>query len=142
AALDEIAHAQLAGYDARIDRTILVDEARIARDDGEGPKAAEGNDDVVDHAIGEILLLGIAADVLERQYSEQRQRGGRGGSSGDDRSLAFQQSIAYPRHSDDPLLAVLARAEGLAERRNLHREVTLFDDGARPAGLHQRGLAD
>ena len=50
-----------------VDRPALVGEARIAGDDEQPANAAQRGDDVLHHPISEILLLRIAAHVLERQ---------------------------------------------------------------------------
>ena len=50
----------------------LVGEARIAGDHEQRLEARQRGDDVLDHAVGEILLLGIAAHVLERQHGDGR----------------------------------------------------------------------
>ena len=79
AAFEDIAHAQFAADLLYVDRLALVGEARIAGDDKEPADAREGGDDLLDHAIGEIVLLRVARHVLERQYRDrgligQRQR--------------------------------------------------------------------
>src|SRR5262249_6367351 len=79
AAFEDIADAQFAPDPFHIDALALVGEARIARDDEQPTDAREGGDDVLDHTIGEVFLLRIAAHVLERQYRDrwfvrQRQR--------------------------------------------------------------------
>ena len=70
-AFEHVAHAQLAGHLPHIDRLALVGEARIAGDHGEPGKAGDRDGDLLDHAVGEILLLGVSAHVLERQYRER-----------------------------------------------------------------------
>ena len=67
AAFEHIAHAQFAPDLLHIDGPALVGEARIARDHEQPAHARQGGDDLLDHAVGEIFLLGIAAHVLERQ---------------------------------------------------------------------------
>jgi hypothetical protein len=71
-ALEHIAHAQFAAYPLHLDSLALVGEARIASDYEEPADAGQAGDNVLDHAVGEIFLLGVAAHVLERQ---DRQRG-------------------------------------------------------------------
>ena len=71
---------KLAPYLLYVDRTALVDEARIAGDDEQPLHTRQAGDDVLDHAICEIFLLGIAAHVLERQHRDrglvgERERG-------------------------------------------------------------------
>src|SRR2546423_149633 len=69
-ALDRLpAHAELAPDPFHVDGLPLVDEARIAGDDKEPSDTGKRGDDLLDHAVREILLLRIAANVLERQHS-------------------------------------------------------------------------
>ena len=67
AALQHIAHAELAAHLLRIHGSALVGEARVARDDEEPADARQRRDDVFHHAIGEIVLLGVAAQIPEGQ---------------------------------------------------------------------------
>ena len=67
AAFQHVAHAQLAAHLLHVDRPALVGEARVARDDEQPADARQRRDDVLDHAVGEIVLLGVAAQVQERQ---------------------------------------------------------------------------
>ena len=76
AALEQIAHAEFARGLTRIDRPALVDEARAARDDREGAEAAERRDQILDHAVGDELLLGIAAEIGEGKNRDRRPDGG------------------------------------------------------------------
>src|SRR6266404_4808572 len=69
-----------------IDGLPFVGEARIAGDDEEPADAGEGGDDLLDHAVGEIFLFGVTAQILEWQHRDRglvRQRecssGGRSG---------------------------------------------------------------
>ena len=72
AAFEHVADAELPGDLPHVDGAALVDEGGIAGDHREGLEAAERGDDVLDDAVGEIFLLGIAAHVLERQHGERR----------------------------------------------------------------------
>src|SRR4051812_6380636 len=77
AAFEHVAHAQLARDLAHVDRTALVGEAGITGDHEEGAHAAERGDDLLDQAIGEVLLLRIAAHVGEGQDRDRRPVGWR-----------------------------------------------------------------
>jgi len=55
-----------------IDRLAFVGKARIAGDHEQPADARERSDDLLDHAVGEILLLRVAAHVLERQHRDGR----------------------------------------------------------------------
>ena len=91
AAFQHITHAEFASDLLDIDGFALVGEARIAGDHEQRLEARQRGDDVLDHAVGEILLLGIAAHVLERQHRDRglvghRQRLARRGDAGFRRS--------------------------------------------------------
>ena len=72
AALEHIAHAKLARDLPHVDRAALVDEARIAGDDEQPAQPRERRDDVLGDAVGEVVLLGIAREVGERQDRNRR----------------------------------------------------------------------
>src|SRR5262249_45712223 len=79
AAFEHVPHTQLAAHLFDVDRLALVGEAGIAGDDEQRLEARQSGDDVLDHPVREILLLGITAHVLERQHGNgwlvgQRQR--------------------------------------------------------------------
>ena len=63
-------NAELTADLLHIDRAALVGKGGVTRDDEEPSDAGERSDDFLDHAVGEILLLGVAADVLERQHRD------------------------------------------------------------------------
>ena len=65
ATLQYIAHAELLRRLAHVDRAPLVDEARIARDHPQPGELRQRREDVVDQAVAEMLLLRVAAHVLE-----------------------------------------------------------------------------
>ena len=69
-AFEHVANTELAADLLQVDRLALIRKARIAGDHKEPANAAERGDDLLDHAVGEILLLGIAAQVLKRQYRQ------------------------------------------------------------------------
>jgi hypothetical protein len=70
AALENISDAELLRRLADIDRTPFVDEAGIAGDHPQPCDFRQGGDDILDQAVAEILLLRIAAHVLEWQYND------------------------------------------------------------------------
>ena len=79
AALEHVAHPELAPDLLHVDRPPPVSEARIACDHEQPAHPRQRRDDLLDDAVREILLLGIAAQVLERQHRDrgpvrQRQR--------------------------------------------------------------------
>ena len=77
AALDHIADAELLGDLFHVDGLALVDERRVARDHEEPAQLRQRGDDVLADAVGEILLLRIAAHVGERQHGDGRPVGQR-----------------------------------------------------------------
>jgi len=64
-AFEDIADAELATDLLHIDRLALVGEARIAGDDEEPADAGERRDDLLNHAVGEVVLLRIGAQIGE-----------------------------------------------------------------------------
>ena len=72
AALEDVAHAEFAADLLHVDRPALVGEARVAGDDEDPLDARQAGDDVFDHAVGEVVLLGVATQVGEGQYCDGR----------------------------------------------------------------------
>ncbi len=72
AAFEDVAHAELAGDLLYIDGAALVGEAAVARDDEEPADSRQRRDDLLDHPVGEILLLGVAAQIGEGQHGDRR----------------------------------------------------------------------
>ena len=60
-----------------VDRTALVGETRIPRDDEEPFDAREAGDEVLDHPVDKIFLLRIAAHVREWHHRDRRVTGQR-----------------------------------------------------------------
>ena len=76
AALEDVADTERVRRLAHFDGLALVGEDRAARDDEQRGHARQVGDDVLGEAVGEILLLGIAADVGERQHGDGGAPGG------------------------------------------------------------------
>src|SRR5262245_31928694 len=72
APLEHVANAELAPDLLDVDDLALVGEARIPRDHEQPVDTRQAGDDVLDHAVREIFLVGIAADVLEGQHRDRR----------------------------------------------------------------------
>src|SRR5262249_15058147 len=72
AALEHEAHAEIPSDLLHFDRLALVDEGGVARDDEQARHLREVGDQVFGHAVAEIFLLGIAADVGEGQHGDRR----------------------------------------------------------------------
>jgi len=71
AAFEHIAHPEIASDLFHVDRTAFVSEARIACDHEQRGIARERGGDVLGYAIGEKLLLGVAAHVGEREHGHR-----------------------------------------------------------------------
>ena len=92
-------------------------------------------DDLLDHAVGEIFLLRIAAQIGKRQYRDRRLVG--------QREPCLRRSPRHRRHkavaaAGDRLDAAAVRSpfiEDPPKRRDLHRQVAPLDDGSRPHRL-------
>src|SRR5215472_4922990 len=118
-AFEDVADPELAPYLLHIDSSSLVSEAGIAGDNKEPADTAEGSDDLLDHAVGKIFLLRIAAQVLERQHRYrrligQRQRRSNCRIRGQSHCLFGQIHIEYadrPRDIFDLLLAPVVEGE-------------------------------
>jgi hypothetical protein len=70
AALQDVARVKLPADLPDIDRLALVLEGRIARDDNELGEPRQLGCDVLGHAIAEIVLLRVAAEIGERQHRD------------------------------------------------------------------------
>jgi hypothetical protein len=66
-AFEHVTHAELPRRLVHIDRLALVTKARISGDDKQPGAARDCGGDLLDHAVGEVFLLRIAAHVLEGQ---------------------------------------------------------------------------
>ena len=71
-AFQDIADAELAADLLHIDCPALVSEGRIAGDDKQPADAGERGDDLLDHAVGEVFLLRIAAHIGKGQDRDRR----------------------------------------------------------------------
>ncbi len=71
-AFEQISHAELAADLLHIHGLALVGKARIASENDEPADAAEGGDDLLDHAVGEIFLLRVTRQIGERQHRQRR----------------------------------------------------------------------
>ncbi len=71
AAFQHVTHAEFAADLLHVDGAALVGEARVAGDDEQPAIMRQRGDDVLHHAIGEIFLFRIAAQVLEGQHGDR-----------------------------------------------------------------------
>ena len=74
---EHVSHIEVASDLFHVDHPPFVGKARIAGDDEEPANTTERGDDSLDHAVGEIFLLGVAGHVLERQPHDRRLLGQR-----------------------------------------------------------------
>jgi hypothetical protein len=66
------AHAEFAADLLHIDGVAFVRKTRIAGDDEQSTNAGERGDDLLDHPVDEIFLLGVAAQIGEGQHCDRR----------------------------------------------------------------------
>ena len=76
APLQHVADAEVTADLLNADRLVLIGHDRVAGDHAKLLEAGQLGDQVLGDAVGEVLLLGIAAKVREREHSDRRQ--GRG----------------------------------------------------------------
>ncbi len=72
AALQQVARAEQAADLARAHGRPAQGEARVAVDDGQPPQVGEPRRQVLAQAVGQVVVLRIAGDVVERQHGERR----------------------------------------------------------------------
>ena len=70
AALQHVAHPQLLGHLLHLHRFALVGEGGVAGDDEELFEPGQGRDDILRHAIRDVILGLILAEVLEGQHGD------------------------------------------------------------------------
>src|SRR5208282_4013120 len=150
ATFQDVAHPELASCLPYVDGAVLVREARIARHYEQPTQARKGGDNLFDDAVREVLLLRIAAQILERQYRDRwlarnrerlrrRHCGSTGPQLGDGRS---DEPITSAGKRLDPAFAAGLFAQDPAQRGDLDSQIALFDGYAGPRGLDQRILRD
>src|SRR6516162_10233294 len=71
-AFEHITDTEFAADPLDVDVLALIGEARITGSDEQPANARKGGDDLLDHAVGEIFLLRIAAEIEKRQHGERR----------------------------------------------------------------------
>ena len=140
AAFEHVADAEFAGDRADIDRSALVGEGRRVGDHGKRSEAGESRDDLRRHAVGDVVLVGIAAQVLKGEHRKRRRVAQRRRSRL--RRDGAQQAVSRPWHGHDPRPPIGAIAERLTQRGDLDGEVAFLDERPGPRALHQRVLRD
>ena len=106
APLHHVADAQLPAHLLHVHRLALVGEARVPGDHRELAPAREPRDQILGDPVGEVLLLGIAAQVVEGQHGDggctaeagdgQLPSSARGASAGAGRPRSRLQSSRPP----------------------------------------------
>lgn len=147
AAGQQVAHAEFGSGPFQAIGLPLVGEARIAGDDEQPTHARQRGDDLVDHAVGEIILRRIAAEILEGQHGDRRRVVGA-------LPRFHGRRIAIP-HATDAILvyhiaspqdgadqAVRIRAECLADILHALSKGIVGDGDVGPDGIDQLILAD
>ena len=72
AALGHVSHAEFAPDLLHVDGAALVGEARLPGYDEQPPHARQGRQNVLDHAVGKVFLLWVAAQVGKGQHGDRR----------------------------------------------------------------------
>ena len=70
ASVENEAHIKSLGCLANVERLVFVNESRVAGDDQEIGVFRQPGDQIVGHAIGEVVLVAVAAQVVERQHRD------------------------------------------------------------------------
>ena len=74
AAFEHVAHVEFATDLLEVDRLALVGEGSVARDDKRAANARQIGGQALGHAVDEIFLFRIAADIGERQDDNRETR--------------------------------------------------------------------
>ncbi|MCY1416141.1 hypothetical protein D9M71_316420 [compost metagenome] len=113
----QVAHAKVLCDPAHIHRLALVGKGRVACDDEQAGDPGQVGDQVLGQPVREGLLLGIAADIDERQHGYR-------GFAGQRQRLSLRateslggacEAVADARNRGDPLTTVGGRTEQLAQ---------------------------
>ncbi len=135
AAFEHVADAQFLRHHPHIGRAAFVGKARAPRDYGKTSEPAQRRDEVLDDTVGEVVLLGVTAEIAERQHHD------RGPAKSGGRGLALsRQAVAHARHRGDPLPPLCILPQRLAQCRDLDGEVHLLDDCPWPCALEESRL--
>ena len=89
AALEDITDVQLPANRFHVERLAFVGERRVARDDEGSSDAREIGRQALGDAVDEIFVLGIAADIGERQDDNREARGAGFSDAGDGAGFAW-----------------------------------------------------
>src|SRR4029079_10803001 len=148
----DIAHAQLASDLLHVHRLALVGKAGIASDNEEPFKPRQRRSNLLNHSIGEVFLLGIAAHVLERQHGDGGLVGARKGALGRIARIWIRnfsrllhlsdETKALARKRLDEALLLAGIADGSADSIQAGRKRSIGHNAAIPNGVDKVVLAD
>ena len=143
AAFQDVAGPQLPGDLADPGVLVFEREAGVAGHHGKRAPVRQSGDDVLGQAVGEVLLLGVAAHVLERQDSDRRPRqelrlgvGRRGRAAAGIGGRLFAQQNAIDPHR---LADVLNRLRAHVGELDLDLAGHVIEHGAGHADAAGRG---
>jgi hypothetical protein len=140
AAFEHVAHAQLSTDLLHVHGPSLVGEARVARDHEQPADVTERGDDVLDHAVGEVVLPGVVAHVLEGQDGDRRLVRKRRLLMA--RINEANEAIAAARHGNHVALPGCLFLQRLPQGRDLDLQVVFLDHDAGPDPRQKLVLAD
>src|SRR5262245_23488514 len=109
AAFEDISYSQFAPDLLNINGSTFIGKAGVPRDDEETAKARQSSYYFLDHTVSEILLLPVAAQVIEWKDSDGRLAGERKGFSCVEHSRRERASSWRKRVRPKRLLDVLQR---------------------------------
>ena len=128
AAFKHVPDIKFASDLAHIHRATLVDKRRIARDHPQTREFRQRGDDVLDQAVGKVVLLRIAGHVRKRQYCDRRH----GGLADPDRRTGYCGGLHLPPAPDaHRLVDILETDLALIDERGV--------DLALDLGVHEIG---
>jgi catechol 2,3-dioxygenase-like lactoylglutathione lyase family enzyme len=139
ASLEDVADAELLRRVLHVDLAAAARrEARASRDHHDGLEAGQRREDVLGHAVGEVILPGLSGQVREGKHRDRRRRRTRG--LGSRRVLAVlrhlePELIPDPRHGQHRV-----RAERPPQHGDLGAQVVVDDGRVGPHEVHQLRL--
>ena len=148
AALEHVADIEVARHLAHVDRLVAIAQGRVARDDEQFGHGGEQGDDVLNHALGDVVLIGFAGQRLERQHRDRRtaaRPAGRFVPIRQIRRCGFRlgdEAEAAARKGLDHRLVAAAVADGAAQGVDAGVQGRVRDRAAVPDRLDQLVLAD
>jgi len=113
AALEHVAHAELAADLACVDMAVAVGVGRAAPDDEAVRDAREVDRDLLGHRLGEVLLLRAAVAAGQRQHDDrQRRRAAAPGAIGGEPGRGAEREHGQRQHPRPPAVRGRRRSAG------------------------------